>query len=95
MTKSAYEIAKNGGKHAGMLKNYKEKPVSMIERAIRSMKKQIDLHESWIKNPHLKLKSNEDQRRVSALVNKKWPEDILRIKAEVDVLRGLLQERKQ
>lgn len=95
MTKSAYEIAKDGGKHAGMLKSYREKPVSMIERAIRSMKKQIDLQESWIENPYLKLKPDEEQRRVSALVNKKWPDDIQRINEQADVLRGLLQEKRQ
>ena len=90
----AYKVAKDGGKHAGLLKNYRDMPIAMVERAIRSMEKQIDLHDSWIKNPYSKLSADEDQRRVSALVNKKWPDDILRIKAEAEVLRGHLREQK-
>ncbi len=41
----AYKVAKEGGKHAGLLKNYREIPTAMVERAIRSMEKQINLHE--------------------------------------------------
>ena len=95
MTNNAYKIAKNGGRHAGLLNNYKTKPEAMIQRAIRSMEKQIEWHESLIKNPYLKLEPNEDARIILALVNKKWPEDIRRLKAEADVLRGLLEERRQ
>jgi hypothetical protein len=91
---NAYKVAKDGGKHAGLLKNYSDKPRPMITRAIHSMEKQIDLHHSWIKNPYIKLKQDEDMRRIDALVNKKWPDDINRINDEADVLRGLLQEKK-
>ena len=89
-----YQAAKEGGIHHGLLKNYSELPAPMIERAIRSMEKQIDLHKGWVKNPYSKLNPNEDLRRVSALVNEKWPSDIRRIQAEAEVLRGLLQDKK-
>jgi hypothetical protein len=92
---NAYEIAKAGGKHAGLVNNYIDLPIPMIERGIRSLERQIANHQGWIKNPMSKLPPGLDQRRVEHLINKKWPEDIARLETERDVLRGLLEERNR
>ena len=91
---TAYEIAKGGGKHSGYLDEYRGKPDHLVARAIRSLQKQIALHQKWIQNPYLKINSNESTARLNALVNKKWPSDIRRLAAQIEVLKGILEERK-
>ena len=94
MKSDAYEIAKAGGKHSGMLRNYAERPKAMIERGWESIKKQIELHELWISDPCIKLPSTIDGRELHHLVSVKWPRDIARLKEEADVLRGLMEDGK-
>ena len=66
----------------------------MIERGIKTMEKRIEEHQSWIDNPFIKLPPDIDERAVNALVNKKWPSDIARIQAELEVLQGILEDRQ-
>lgn len=92
--KDAYQIAKDGGKHSGMLRNYANRPTVMIERGAGAMNSQIALHEGWIKDPFSKLPSTIDKRELDHLVNVKWPRDIARLREESGVLRGLIEERQ-
>ncbi|MCY8067058.1 hypothetical protein MOB77_08690 [Bacillus haynesii] len=48
---SAYDIAKNGGKHSGFYKQYIDKSPEQIKKGISSIDKQIDEHKDKIKNP--------------------------------------------
>jgi hypothetical protein len=41
---SAYEVAKQGGRHAGLLRIYQGKSVEEIQRALRSYERQAALH---------------------------------------------------
>ena len=89
-----YEIARNGGRHSGLLKNYVDLPLPMVERGIRSIETQITLHETWIKNPFSKLPATIEKHQVEFLVTKKWPKDIERLQEEMEVLKGLIKERE-
>lgn len=90
--KSAFEIAKAGGKHAGFLKNYVGRTPAEIQKGIASIEKQIAEHRSWISNPQSKIPNfgSLDPRQQAALINSKWPSDIARQQEQLDVLRGLL-----
>jgi RHS repeat-associated protein len=90
--RSAFEIARAGGKHAGFLKNYLGRSPSEIQKAVTSIEKQIADHQSWISNPELKIPNfrSLDPRQQAALVNSKWPSDIARQQEQLDILRGLL-----
>ena len=92
---NAYELAKSGGKHAGLLIQYAALPKHLVEKAVRGFEKQIRMHESWIKNPFLKLPPDYPPGDADILVKKKWPSDILRLKEQRDVILGILQEREQ
>jgi hypothetical protein len=91
--KSAYEIAKNGGKHEGFYRNNRDLPAAMLERGIGSMEKRLADHRAWIADPYIKLPYDADPRQVAALVSKKWPGDIARIEEEMGILQGILQEK--
>ena len=89
--KSAFEIAKQGGKHSGFLKNYLRKSPKEIQRGIKSLEKQIAEHQSKIRDPskHIKDFNKLDPRQQKALVEKKWPSDIQRQQEQLDILKGL------
>lgn len=93
--KGAYEAAKGGGKHAGYLKNYANKPTPEIKKAIESQKKVIAEHRDKIANPekHIPDFKKLDPRQQEALVTKKWPGDIQRQSEQLDILEGILKSR--
>lgn len=98
--KSAYEIAKNGGKHAGFLKNNLERTTKELEKGIQSIKNEISEHAALIKNPSevmSKLGKGDfkslDPRQQKALVDKKWPSDIARQEQQKNILEGIIKDR--
>jgi len=93
MTKSAYEVAKAGGKHGGFYANNLNLSTAMLLRGIRSMRKRIEEHQAWMEDPYLKVPATLDQRHVEHLISIKWPEDIVRIEAEIAILQGIFDER--
>ncbi|MBP9219107.1 MAG: hypothetical protein KBD39_11165 [Sterolibacterium sp.] len=90
----SYKIAKEGGRHGGMLKNYSDLPRQMVERGLRSIEGQISKHEEWIADPFSKLTATIDADAVRYLKERKWPKDVARLREEADVLRGLVEEMK-
>lgn len=91
----AYRTAKEGGRHAGFLKNYDGLPDHLLEKAIRSMEAQIEEHRAWITSPRSKVGADLADDAVGNLVGKKWPKDIARMDEQIAILRGLLSERKK
>lgn len=89
----AYEVAKTGGKHAGFLKQYSSLPDHLLEKAARGFEKQIAIHNSWIKNPFLKLPPDYPPPEIERLVTKKWPSDIARLEEQKVIILELLKER--
>ena len=90
--KSAYDIAKEGGKHSGFYKQYINKSRKEIEKGIKSIEKEIAEHQAKIANPEKYIPDFKslDPRQQEALVNKKWPSDIQRQKEQLDILKGIL-----
>ena len=92
---SAYDEALAGGKHAGFLRNYLDKPTPQIERGITSIEKQIAEHQAKIQNPSAYIDdwASLDPRQQQALLNSKWPGDIARQQEQLEILRGILGSR--
>jgi len=94
--KDAYETAREGGKHAGFLRNYANKSAAEIRRGITSIEKEIAKHRDKIANPenHIKDWNKLDPRQKEALVNKKWPSDIQRQTEQAQILKELLKTKQ-
>lgn len=90
-----YEAAKAGGKHHGLLERHRELPDHLLEKAARSFLRRIAEHERWIARPEEKLAAGTDAAELSNLVQKKWPKDLGRLKAQLDIVQEILRERKR
>jgi hypothetical protein len=92
---SAYQVAKEGGKHAGFLGNYAGKSVNELEKGMLSIERQIAEHQDKIANPEKYIPNfiQLDPRQQKALLTKKWPSDIQRLSEQLDILRGLRNDR--
>jgi hypothetical protein len=94
-TKSAFEIAREGGRHAGFLRNYAGKPPAEVRKGIRGLEKQIAEHEAKIADPEKAISGFRklDPRQQRALIEKKWPSDIQRQREQLEILQGILGGR--
>jgi len=92
---TAYEIAKTGGKHSGWYDTQRELTEKQLSKGIRTLEKQIARHEKWIADPFSKIPDydNFDQRRQTALILG-WKQDIQRHRELLEILHGILKERK-
>jgi hypothetical protein len=92
---SAYEIAKAGGKRSSWYKGYREQGERQLLKGIRKLEKQIASHENWIANPLSKIQNYNDlDSRERAGLIRGWKTDIQRQRELVDILQGILKERK-
>lgn len=92
-TKGAYEIAKEGGRHSGLLKEYAGRTVREIEKAVSGYEKQVAIHKEKLANPAKFAKdwNKLDPRKKEGLL-RHWQEDINRNQELADIMRGLLRE---
>ena len=92
--KSAFNIARNGGRNSGFFKNNLCRNAEELKKGVVSFEKQVALHRGKISNPSEYIKNwNElDLRQQQALINKKWPSDIERLTEQRDILQGILNE---
>jgi hypothetical protein len=51
------------------------------------------MHNSWLKNPFLKLPPDYPPPEIERLVTKKWPSDIARLEEQTAIILELLKER--
>lgn len=93
MEKSAYEIAKAGGRHKGLYQAWKNKPISEIEKSIRSLREQIGLHLDKIANPNKYITENILPLQRDGLINRYWPKEVANFRQQINVLDGILRER--
>jgi len=95
--KDPFEVAKNGGKHYRMYKDYLNKTDKELEKGIRSFEKQIRMHQDKIKNPkkYIKEWDDMDPRKQKNVIAEKWPNDIKRHKEQKRILEGILEERQK
>jgi RHS repeat-associated protein len=93
----AFQIAKAGGRHAGLIVNYASRTDGQILKAINSLefgKKGLNVHLDKIANPSNyyknwdKLTKDHQQRVIN-----NWQREVDRFAEEIDVLKGILGER--
>jgi hypothetical protein len=90
----AYEVAKSGGRHKGLYRRNIGTRTPEIEKAIRSLKARIAEHEDKIAAPFRYVRAGSSDQAVKHLVGKFWPKEITKFQEEIDVLEGILRERK-
>jgi len=91
---NAYEIAKAGGAHAGLLRRYAGESDRQVEKSLRSVERRLADHLAKIENPSTGVEPGTSASDIAYLVNSYWPKEVLNFRAEADVLRGILQERE-
>ncbi|WP_316358460.1 hypothetical protein [Candidatus Neptunichlamydia sp. REUL1] len=91
----AYITARNGGKHAPLIRRYKDVSTKEIQKGIHSYEKQIVKHQDKIANPskHCPGWDNFHPNRQKALVNDVWPKEIINFQEEKEVLKNILDVR--
>ncbi|MGE0209888.1 MAG: minor capsid protein [Lysobacteraceae bacterium] len=90
---SAYADASTGGQYAGFFTEHAKYSDAQLQRSVRSLQKTIAEHEAWVQDPFLKLSGDESAFEISNLVNKKWPKDIARNRAYLEIVQGILRGR--
>jgi hypothetical protein len=92
--RSAYEVAKAGGRHADLLRTYQDKSTTEIQRALRSYERQVALHQQKVSHPEQFIQAwDQKSPRVQQAFLRHWQEDRARNQEVVEVMRGMLQER--
>ena len=91
---SAYEVAKQGWRHAGLLRLYQGKSEEEIQRALRSYERQAALHRQKMSSPERFAQDwvRKSPRAQQGLL-RHWQQDLIRNQELADVMRGILQER--
>lgn len=91
---SAYEVAKQGGRHAGLLRIYQGKSVEEIQRVLRSYERQAALHRQKMSSPETFVQDwvRKSLRAQQGLL-RHWQQDMIRHQQLADVMRGILRER--
>ncbi len=90
-----YVIALLEGKHHRFLVDYQKKRNVELEKGIRSIEKQINLHIDKINNPQKHISQWNDLRseQKKNLIEKKWNEDILRQREQKEILECILKNK--
>ncbi len=91
--KADYLAAKAGNRHKGLYQRWKEMPSNEIEKSIRSLRIQIDVHLDKIANPDKYIKENLSQQQRDGLIYRYWPKEILNFRQQIYIFTGILQER--
>lgn len=89
----AYEIAKSGGAHSGVLKRFSDEPDRLLERSIASLDRRAQEHLMKIESPAQYMRSGstpEETDRAIAF----WRKEIDTYSKQAQVLRGLLKDRR-
>jgi hypothetical protein len=73
--RSAYEIARAGGRHAGLLRTYQTKSTAEIQRALRSYERQVALHRQKLQSPEQFIQEwDQKSPRVQEALLRHWQE---------------------
>lgn len=92
--RGAFEIAQEGGRHAGMLERYARSASDEILKGIRSYEKNVLKHEGYLKDPTIKVKEfaklSEREQKWNI---EYWKKEIATRREQIEVLRGILRER--
>lgn len=91
---SAYDEAVVGGQYSSFLADRQGYRDVELERSARSYQRTIEQHEAWIENPFLKVPEDSSPEQIERWVSRKWPSDIARNSAYLDIVEGILRSRR-
>lgn len=90
---SDYDIAKAGGRNKGVYLRFKDVRTPEVEKSIRSLEKRIAIHNEKIRHPDAHLRPDLTPLHRADLIDRYWPEEIADFNEQINVLRGILEER--
>jgi SPP1 gp7 family putative phage head morphogenesis protein len=93
MKNNAYEIAKSGGRNKGFFNQWDKQKKGKIEKSIKSLLTQVDIHNEKIDNPKNNINKSISDHELNYLVTIYWPKEIRNFKQQIDILEGILGER--
>lgn len=93
MKNDAYEIAKSGGRNKGFFNQWDKQKKGKIEKSIKSLSTQVDIHNEKIDNPKNHINKPISDHELNYLVTIYWPKEIRNFKQQIDILEGILGER--
>ncbi len=93
MKNDAYEIAKNGGRNKGFFNQWEKQKNSKIEKSIRSLSAQVDIHNEKIDNPKKHINRPISDHELNYLMTIYWPKEIRNFKQQINILEGILGEK--
>jgi hypothetical protein len=91
---AAYEIAKAGGRHKGLIRRFANEPEAKILRSIRSLQRMIEEHQDKIENPMYYVSADISDLHLRDLTGRYWPEETENFRQQIEVLIGILEDRK-
>ena len=94
MKNTDYEAAKSGNRHKGLYQQWKGKRIPEIEKSIRSLHEQVSVHQDKIANPLSYVNPDLPKSALDALVVSYWPKEIANFEQQINVLTGILKEKK-
>ena len=85
------QAAREGGRHAGTVRNYSSRSASEIAKAIRSYRRQVQIHADKLRNPR-RYVENWDRLRPShrRSLLRRWVSDATRNAELAEILEALL-----
>jgi len=95
MSPAYVEAIQPGGRHHGWYRRLQDQSDAELEKSVRSFERQIVRHEGWIADPSSKTPDFGEfhPQRKLALVEG-WQQDVARQRECIDILRDILEERK-
>ena len=80
--------------HKGLYPQWKGKRIPEIEKSIRSLHEQVSVHQDKIANPLSYVNPDLPKSALDALVVSYWPKEIANFEQQINVLTGILKEKK-
>ena len=84
---SAYEIAKAGGRHGGLIRRFSKEREPLIEKSFRSLGRMIQEHRQ-IKNPMAYVGPDISSVHFRDFIESYWPEEIENFRRHIEGLNG-------
>ena len=91
-----FEIAKNGGRHAGWYERASQMTNSQLKKSIRSHEKQIKEHKNKINSPaeyYIEWHTRSDRTKQHDI--EKWQKDIERNLEQPEIEKRIMKERNK
>jgi len=91
--KTPYDIAAEGGKHAGFLKTYLDRPPSEVARAVRSLGRQVQVHMEKTSDPAKYYPDfwTLDPTVRQRLIQDYWPKEMANLMEQMQILQEVLR----